>query len=89
MVEADGIGTEDRGQGIGGVRELDEGKHRVDVGIILLFPMEFFIDGKPARSGLSYPGKGTLKQGLRTQARGYSYKYSDFYRDLGLIVDKK
>ena len=33
--------------------------------------------------------KGTLKQGLRTQARGYSYKYSDFYRDLGLIVDKK
>ena len=58
-------------------------------GIILLFPTEFFIDGKPARSGLSYPGKDSLEQGVRTQARGYSYKYSDFYWDLGHIVEKK
>ena len=51
--------------------------------------MEFFIDGKRTRSGLSYPGKEPWRRGSRTQARRESYKYSDFYRELEHIVDKK
>ena len=51
--------------------------------------MDYYIDGKPARSNLSYPGKGGLELGMRTQARGYSYKYSEFYWELYLIVEKK
>ena len=70
VVKADGIGTDRRCQGIGRVRELDECEHMLGDGIILLFPMEFFIDGKPTRSGLSYPGKEPLETGQALRLRG-------------------
>ena len=79
VVKADGIGTDRRCQGIGRVRELNECEHMLRDGIILLFPMEFFIDGKPIRSGLSYPGKEPLETGASTTASGYSYKFNDYY----------
>ena len=79
VVKADGIGTDRRCQGIGRVRELDKCEHMLGDGIILLFPMEFFIDGKPTRSGLSYPGKEPLETGTSTTASGYSYKFNDYY----------
>ena len=43
---------------------------RYGVGTNLLFPMEFFIDGKPARSILSYPGKGPWRRGSAQRLRG-------------------
>ena len=79
VVEADGVGADDRCQRIGSVRELNQCEHAVEFKINLLFPMEFFIDGKRTRSGLSYPGKEVRSRGLRTQARGYSYKFNDYY----------
>ena len=66
VVKADGLGTDNRRQGIGRIRELDECKHMLGDGIILLFPTDFNIDGKPARSSLSCPGKGGLELGVRT-----------------------